>query len=93
MRVPRTWVPLIAEKIVDNLIAKELIEPTVTVEKLTAGAEELIMDELMVEDRVNEEVREILKRHGSEIERGRLDYRRLFELTKQKIVKERNLIL
>ncbi len=93
MRVPRTWVPLIAEKIVDNLIAKELIEPKVTVEKLTAEAEELIMDELMVEDRVNEEVRELLKRHGSEIERGRLDYRRLFELTKQKIVKERNLIL
>lgn len=93
MRIPRTWVPLIAEKIVDNLIAKELIEPKVTVEKLTAEAEELIMDELMVEDRVNEEVREILKRHGSEIERGRLDYRRLFELTKQKIVKERNLVL
>jgi hypothetical protein len=46
-----------------------------------------------VEDRLNEEVREFLKGHASEIEKGRLDYRRLFDLTKQKLVKERNLVL
>jgi hypothetical protein len=47
----------------------------------------------MVEDRLNEEVRELLKRHASDIERGRMDYRKLFELTKQRLVKERNLVL
>jgi hypothetical protein len=46
------------------------------------------MDELMVEDRVNDEVREILKKYTGEIEKGRLDYRRMFELTKKKIVEE-----
>jgi hypothetical protein len=51
------------------------------------------MDELMAEDRINDEVREILRKHNSEIERGKVDYRKLFELTKRKIVKERNLIL
>jgi hypothetical protein len=47
----------------------------------------------MVEDRLNDEVRAILSRHSSDIEQGRMDFRRLFELTKQKLVKERNLIL
>ena len=47
----------------------------------------------MVEDRLNEEVRQILKKFEPEIEKGRLDYRRLFDMTKQKIVKERNVII
>ena len=93
MRVPKTWVPLIAKKIIDDLLAKDLIASKVPVEELTAGAEHLIMDELMVEDRVNDEVREILKKHAGEIEKGRLDYRKVFELTKKKIVEERGVVI
>jgi len=93
MRIPKTWVPLLAKKIVDNIISKELIKPTVSIEKLRLETEELILNELSIEDRLNEEVRELLKNHTSEIEQGRLDYRKLFELTKQKLVKERNLEL
>ncbi|MEW6214153.1 MAG: DUF507 family protein [Nitrospirota bacterium] len=93
MRIPRSWVPLLAKKIVDNITSKELVKPTVPVEKLLFETEALLLNELTVEDRLNEEVRELLKTHTSEIEQGRLDYRKLFELTKQKLVKERNLIL
>jgi hypothetical protein len=93
MRVPKTWIPLLAKKITDNLISKDLIMPVVPIEKLTAEAGRLILEELAVEERLNEEVREMLKSHASEIEKGRLDYRRLFELTKQKLVKERNIVL
>lgn len=93
MRIPRTWVPLLAKKIVDNIISKELVKPTISVEKLYAETETLLLDELTVEDRLNEEVRELLKKYALEIEKGHLDYRKLFELTKQKLVKERNLIL
>lgn len=93
MRIPKAWVPPLAKKITDSIISKELVKPTVPIEKLRLETEELILYELTVEDRLNEEVREFLKKHASEIERGRLDYRRLFELTKQKLVKERNLVL
>lgn len=93
MRIPKTWVPLLAKKIVDNIISKELIKPTVSIEKLRLETEEIILNELSIEDRLNEEVRELLKNHASEIEQGRLDYRKLFELTKQKLMKERNLEL
>lgn len=93
MRIPKAWVPLMAKKIIENLISKEFIKPTVPLEKLLSETESLLIDELSVEDRLNEEVREILKSYAAEIEKGRLDYRKLFELTKQKLVKERNLIL
>lgn len=93
MRIPRTWVPLIAKKVVADLLAKELIAPLVSTEELTAEAENLIMEELMVEDRVNDEVREILKKYTGEIEKGRLDYRKMFELTKKKIIEERGIVI
>jgi len=93
MRIPKSWTHLLAKKIVDNIISKELVKPPINLEKLFSETEELLLNELTVEDRLNEEVRELLKKYSPEIERGHLDYRRLFELTKQKLVKERNLIL
>ena len=93
MRVPKTWIPFLAKKVVDNIILKNLVKPVVPLEKLLKETGEIIMEELTIEDRLHEEVREILKSHSTEIEKGRMDYRRLFELTKQKLVKERNLVL
>ena len=65
----------------------------VPVETLVAETDKLLLEELMVEDRVNEEVRQILKKFEPEIEKGRLDYRRLFDMTKQKLVREKNIII
>ena len=93
MRIPKSWVPILSKKIIDNIIAKGLVRPAVPEEKLLSEASEIILQELTVEDRLNDEVRELLKGHATEIEKGRLDYRRLFDLTKHKLVRERNLIL
>jgi uncharacterized protein len=93
MRIPRTWVPLLTKKIIDNILSKNLATPAEPLERVLAETENLILEELTVEDRLNDEVREILKSHASEIEKGRLDYRKLFDLTKQKLVRERNLVL
>ena len=84
---------MLAKKIADNLVKKDLVESLVPVATLIAETERLLLEELTVEDRLNEEVRQILKKFEPEIEKGRLDYRRLFDMTKQKIVKERNVIL
>jgi hypothetical protein len=93
MRIPKSWVPALTKQIMEGLLKKGLIKLNIPEEQARVVFEELILDELMVEDRLNAEVREILKRYESEIEKGHLDYRRLFELTKQKLVKERNIIL
>ncbi|MBA4348954.1 MAG: DUF507 domain-containing protein [Thermodesulfovibrio sp.] len=93
MRIPKSWVPSISKRIVDNLIKKELIDSNVSVDNLIAETEKLLLTELTAEDRLNDEVRQLLKKYETEIEKGRLDYRKLFDMTKQKLVRERNIIL
>jgi len=93
MRVPKAFVPAIAGEIVKSLCDKKFIEIKATKDEVIKEAGHLILEELTIEDRVNSEVREILKKYDAEIEKGRLDYKKLFDLTKQKLVKERNIIL
>lgn len=93
MRIPRSWLPIISKKIIHNIERKNLASLNVPKQKAIEETERILFDELSVEDRLNEEVRELLKKFESEIERNRLDYRKLFEMTKSKLVKERNLVL
>lgn len=93
MRVPKGWVSVIAREIVEELVKREMVGLQVPKEKVTELLHEIMLEELTVEDRLNEEVRGMLKKFEPEIEKGRLDYRKLFDLTKQKLVKERNIIL
>lgn len=93
MRIPKGWVSVMAQEIIEELLRKGQIGLKEPKEKVIELTKELMLEELMVEDRLNEEVKEILKKYDAEIERGHLDYRRLFELTKQKLVRERNIIL
>ncbi len=82
-----------ARRIIKDLLSKGYIASRVDEEELINATHDILLDELMVEDRLNEEVREILKQYEQEIEGKRLDYKRLFDLTKQKLVRERNLVL
>jgi hypothetical protein len=59
------------------------------VDALDAG----ITDELSVEDRLNAEVRTLMKQYDAEIERGGVDYQKMFTMIKTKLVRERGLIL
>ena len=52
-----------------------------------------ITRDLMVEDDLNREVDDILRAHQSELQQESVDYRRMFQLIKHKLAKERGLIL
>jgi len=93
MRVPKNWVPILAKRVIDNLIEKKMIDASIPARTLVEETEKLIIDELMVEERLNDEVRQLLKKYESEIQKGRLDYRKLFDMTKQKLIKERNIVI
>ena len=93
MRIPKPWVRVIASDIVGSLMERGLVELHAERAAVEKATEELMLDELMVEDRLNREIHELLKRHETDIERNRLDYRSLFEMTKKKLVKERNIVL
>lgn len=85
--------PIIAGDILKNLVSKRLIEPLVPQDELMRLTQGIILDELMAEDRVVDEVREFLKSYEGEIEKNQMDYKKLFDLTKQKFLKERNIVI
>jgi len=49
--------------------------------------------DLMVEDRLNEEVREMLRTHADEMTRSGVQYHDMFKMIKNELVRKRKLIL
>lgn len=60
---------------------------------LVEALERAMTEELSVEDRLNVEIRGLMKAYEAEIERGHVDYQKMFVMIKNKLVKERGLIL
>ena len=93
MRLSKERVHLIASTLVTRLAKSGALEVQGTPEGLVHALESTITEELSVEDRLNAEVREILKQFESEFERGQADYQKTFTMVKSKLVRERGLIL
>lgn len=93
MRIPKTWVSILAKEIIEGLSEKKLIGLKTSKDEVISSTDSLILDELMVEDRLNKEVRDLLQQYDSQIEKGQLDFQKLFDLTKRKLIRERNIIL
>ena len=93
MRLRKKLIDYVAQTVTASLLDKELLTLDGSEETLTAEIRRLITEDLMVEDRLNEEVKGILRAHTSEIDRGNIDYARMFAMVKKQLVKERGLIL
>jgi hypothetical protein len=91
MRVPKKMVEDMAAQIVQELFAQNMIDHPDR-EKLYNLVHQVILDELMVEDKIDEEVRQILNEHVDEIQRANVQYHEMFKKVKAKLQRERNLI-
>lgn len=92
MRLTKNQVEYIAYRITKELQEKELTDsddPAHTVQALIA----IMTEELLVEDRLNDEVREILTEHAEEMRRTNVEYREMFKMIKKKLARERQIIL
>lgn len=93
MRLSKERVRHMAEAVAGRLQQEKYLEAVGDDASLIDALERAITDELMVEDRLNAEVRTMLKMYEKQIEQGRLDYQKMFQLIKQKLIRERGLIL
>ena len=93
MRVQKEFIETISKKIVRSLIEKDLIIWEETTDKLETIISGIITEDLMVEDLLNEEVKTLLESKTEEYERSMMDYGRVFQMIKSKLVRERGLIL
>lgn len=61
--------------------------------KLIEDLISLITDEFQKEDKLDQEVREILSEHMEKIRSENIEYQTMFRMIKAKLAKERNIVL
>jgi len=92
MGLRREFVQLLSKKIVEELVEHEMIE----VPEGLDLAEQLfqVMDaEVSREDQINEEVRMILNQYQDQMRQSGASYQEMFKLIKNKLVREKKLVL
>jgi hypothetical protein len=92
MLLSREYITYISQEVVKRLVAEEMIE-THALEEVTARVRQGMAEEMAVEERVNEEVRQILADHSDTMRRTGVSYQEMFKKVKAEIAKNKKLIL
>jgi hypothetical protein len=92
MRLSPDEIQYISRKIVKTLTSDRRIEVD-DPEQVIDGIARVITDELHVEDRLNEEVREVLIQHTQQMERSDITYSEMFKKVKRELAKQKGIIL
>ena len=92
MLLSRDYVGYMAKEVVKRLIASKMIE-TKEAESLTTQVRQVMSEEITIEDRLNEEVREILTKHADEMRRTGVQYQEMYKKVKGELARQRKLIL
>ena len=92
MQFPREYVSYMTRQVLKRLTAAGLIQydqPEYVQEVMT----QVMLDELSVEDRINEEARKILEQHGDEMKQVGASYEEMFKKVKRQLVRDRKVVL
>ncbi|HJM83571.1 MAG TPA: DUF507 family protein [Nitrospinota bacterium] len=93
MKLNKEMIDYLSKQIVVQLEEKGLIETgkeQIGVRETVSG---IITNDLLVEDKLNDEVKILLEEMGDELDKKNINYRKMFQLVKQKLARERGLIL
>ena len=92
MRLNKNQIEHMAFVSVRNLLKEEKIIAD-DKNKLVDSLINLITDELQKEDKLDQEVREILSKHMEKIRNENIEYQIMFRMIKTKLAKERDIVL
>lgn len=93
MRLSKERVRHLTETLATRLQQEGHVEIIGDRKALVEALQHAVTEELSLEDRLNAEVRQLLKAYEQQIEQGQVDYQKMFVMIKQKLVRERGLIL
>ncbi len=92
MALRREFVAILADKVSEELVDRELIELPRDF-SITEEVYEAIQEEVTVEDRLNDEVRTMLNEYSNQMRESGASYQEMFKLIKKKLARERKLVL
>jgi hypothetical protein len=90
MLLPKEFVAYIARQLVSRL-SPQTIETT-NIQAASEAISTVIMEELMVEDKLNDEVREILSQYSDYMRREGVSYQEMFRRIKNTLVAQRKVV-
>ncbi len=93
MRLSKELIKHIADAITNNLESKGMVKYDGPKDAVATRISDIITANMVEEDKLNKDVEKILSAHEAEIAKGQMDYRKVFELTKQKLARERGFVL
>jgi hypothetical protein len=92
MGLRREYVRLLAGKVVEELRKQQMIEVPDGLD-LAEQVFQTMDAEITLEDRINEEVRTLLNQYQDQMRQNGASYQEMFKLIKNKLVRERKLVL
>jgi hypothetical protein len=92
MLIARDYVGYMATEVVKRLVEGNLIE-TKAAAAVAQRLRQRMMEEITVEDRLNEEVRNILTEHQDEMRRTSVSYQEMYKKVKAQLARDRKLVL
>jgi hypothetical protein len=92
MLLQRDYVGHMTGEVVKRLVAGNMIESSAPAE-LAERIRQKVTEELSIEDRINEEVREILNQHADEMRRTGVSYQEMYKKVKGELARQRKLVL
>ncbi len=92
MGLRKDYVRLLSTKIVEDLIKQEMIEVPEGLD-LAEQVFQILDAEVNLEDRLNDEVRTLLNQYQDQMRQSGASYQEMFKLIKNKLVRERKLVL
>src|SRR6185437_10932609 len=90
MLLPREFVAYLSRQIVRRLTPVTI--ETHTPEKVTELVQNIITDELEAEDKLNDEVREILEQYSDYMRREGVSYQEMFRKAKNTLIQQRKIV-
>ncbi len=93
MRLKEEEISKIIDKVLENLKNKNLITIKASEDDVRRKMVGSFTQNLTQEDKLDEEVEEILKKFQRQIDSGQVDYRKMFMKVKNQLAKDRNFIL
>jgi len=92
MRLSKNQIEHLAFSIIRNMLKEEIILTKDKI-KLVADLDNLINNEFLIEDKLDQEVREILNKHIEKIRTENIEYQTMFRMIKTKLAKEKEIVL
>lgn len=92
MRLTKNQIEHLASLILKNLLKEGKIVAEDKV-RLLEEITNFLIDEFQKEDRLDQEVREILSKHMDKIRKENIEYQTMFRMIKTKLAKEKGIVL